>query len=74
MIVYIFEHVPMEGGHLKLGLNDSTVQARAMGGRIAGWKRLGIDGVDLDIEQGIGDDRAAGANLLALIAGTPPCE
>ena len=50
-------------------LTGSASDARAMGEQIAAWKKLGIDGIDLDIEQGIGDDKAAGANLLEMIKG-----
>lgn len=49
-------------------LTGSASDARAMGEQIAGWKQYGIDGIDLDLEQGIGD-RDVGANIVEMIKG-----
>jgi chitinase len=49
-------------------LTGSASDARAMGKKIAEWKKYGIDGIDLDIEQGIGDVDV-GANIVEMIKG-----
>ncbi len=41
--------------------------ARAMAHKVAGWKQLGADGVDLDIEDGAGNDPRAGRNLIEFV-------
>jgi len=45
----------------------SAAAARAAGEKVAEWKKLGIDGIDLDLEQGIGDDAAASPNLIEFV-------
>ncbi len=47
---------------------QSASAAEAMAATVATWPSLyGIDGIDLDIEQGAGDQPTAGQNLVVFI-------
>jgi hypothetical protein len=49
------------------GFLTSASAARAAGAVVATWKDSGIDGIDLDLEQGIGDQASVGPNLVEFI-------